>query len=96
MLRTSIIVTADIWALTECSFIIMFKLREVNGEVFGTKSGECSSLDRRRLAKLISQNSFFNYDRVFYFHPDIAEAQPVDWSDIGKPPAQRKSFTLLS
>ena len=68
----------------------MIKFREINGKLFNAEvwrvfiSGS-SSAGKTYFAKQLLSKNFFNYDKVFYFHPDIAEAQPVDWSDIGKP-----------
>lgn len=63
--------------------------------MFKTKQIDCFSSDIWRVfisgssfagktyfAKQLLDSNFFKYDRIYYFHPDIQEEFPVDWSDL--------------
>ena len=68
----------------------MIKFREIKSELFEQDiwrvfiSGS-SSAGKTFFAKQLLTKEFFDYERVYYFHPDIAEDFPVNWTDIGKP-----------
>ena len=44
-----------------------------------------SSAGKTHFAKQLLLENLFKYDKVYYFHPDIGEHFPVDWSDLKKP-----------
>ena len=68
----------------------MIKFREIESKLFDAEiwrvfiSGSSSAGKTHFAKKLLAQN-FFAYERVYYFHPDIAEDFPVDWTDLHKP-----------
>ena len=68
----------------------MIKFREIESKLFDAEiwrvfiSGS-SSAGKTYFAKQLLAKNFFEYERVYYFHPDIAEDFPVDWTDLGKP-----------
>ena len=68
----------------------MIKYREINSKLFDAEiwrvfiSGS-SSAGKTYFAKQLLMKNYFDYERVCYFHPDIAEETPIDWSDLDKP-----------
>ena len=68
----------------------MIKYREIQSELFGADiwrvfiSGS-SSAGKTHFAKQLLLNKFFDYERVYYYHPDINEDFPVNWTDLPKP-----------
>lgn len=68
----------------------MIKFREINSKLFEQDiwrvfiSGS-SSAGKTYFAKQLLTKNFFDYERIYYYHPDIAEDFPVDWTDVGKP-----------
>ena len=68
----------------------MIRFREIESKLFDAEiwrvfiSGS-SSAGKTHFAKKLLAKNLFNYERVYYFHPDIAEDFPVNWTDLGKP-----------
>ena len=68
----------------------MIKFTEIKSKFFDAEiwrvfiSGS-SSAGKTFFAKRLLSGNFFNYERVYYYHPDIAEDFPVDWTDLGRP-----------
>ena len=68
----------------------MIKYREIKSKLFGAEiwrvfiSGS-SSAGKTYFAKQLLLENFFDYERVYYYHPDINEDFPVDWTDLPKP-----------
>ena len=68
----------------------MIKFREIeskllDAEIWRVFISGSSSAGKTYFAKKLLSHNFFDYDRVYYFHPDIAEDFPVNWTDLGKP-----------
>ena len=68
----------------------MIKFREIeskllDAEIWRVFISGSSSAGKTHFAKTLLANKFFDYDRVYYYHPDIAEDFPVDWTDLGSP-----------
>ena len=41
-----------------------------------------SSAGKTYFAKQLLKSGYFEYDRIYYYHPDIQEDFPVDWDDL--------------
>ena len=68
----------------------MIRYSEIKSKLFDAEiwrvfiSGS-SSAGKTYFAKKLLANKFFNYERIYYYHPDIAEEFPVDWNSLKKP-----------
>ena len=68
----------------------MIKFTEKKGKLFDAEiwrvfiSGS-SSAGKTHFAKQLLSDNFFRCERIYYYHPDIAEDFPVKWDDLGKP-----------
>ena len=75
---------------TSCQTNQMIKYREIeskllDAEVWRVFISGSSSAGKTHFAKNLLSHKFFDYDRIYYFHPDIAEDFPVNWTDLEKP-----------
>ena len=60
----------------------MFRYKEVQlnfAEIFRIFISGSSSSGKTYFAKRLLEENFFNFSRVYYFHPDFHETSPVDW-----------------
>ena len=68
----------------------MIKFTENTGKIFDAEiwrvfiSGS-SSAGKTYFAKQLLAHKFFKYEHIFYYHPDLTEEFPTDWSDLEKP-----------
>ena len=68
----------------------MIKFTEKKGKLFDAEiwrvfiSGS-SSAGKTYFAKQLLSCNLFRCERIYYYHPDIAEAFPVTWNDLGVP-----------
>ena len=63
----------------------MIRYREINinsPEIFRIFISGCSSAGKTFFAKRLLESVYINPKRVYYFHPDIHEQQPVNWNAI--------------
>ena len=63
-------------------FIKMFRYKEVQlkfAEIFRVFISGSSSAGKTHFARRLLEAKFFDFDRVYYFHPDFHETSPVDW-----------------
>ena len=63
----------------------MIRFREVNinlEKIWRVFISGCSSAGKTYFAKRLLESQFFKCNRVYYFHPDIHESNPVDWDVI--------------
>ena len=63
----------------------MIKFKEINSlssDIWRLFISGSSSAGKTYFAKELLKSKFFNYDRIYYFHPDIEEDFPVDWDDL--------------
>ena len=44
-----------------------------------------SSSGKTHFAKQLLANKLFDYERIYYYHPDLGEEHPVNWSDLNVP-----------
>ena len=44
-----------------------------------------SSSGKTYFARELLAHKFFDYQRIYYYHPDLGEEFPVDWSNLQKP-----------
>ena len=44
-----------------------------------------SSSGKTHFAKQLLANKLFNYERIYYYHPDLGEEFPVNWDDLQVP-----------
>ena len=67
----------------------MLKFREINEsfpEIWRVFISGSSSAGKTHFAKQLLQANFFKFERIYYYHPDIQEDFPVDWSsEFDKP-----------
>ena len=66
----------------------MIKFTEKTGkfaEIWRVFISGSSSSGKTCFAKRLLSNNFFKYDKVFYYHPDVGELFPTDWSDLSRP-----------
>ena len=67
----------------------MLKYREVDlkfADVWRVFISGSSSAGKTHFARELLKAELFKYNRIYYYHPDIQEDFPVDWSDhISKP-----------
>ena len=66
----------------------MIKFTETKGkfsETWRVFISGSSSAGKTFFAKRLLQNNFFSFEKVFYYHPDVGELFPTDWSDLSKP-----------
>ena len=65
----------------------MIKFTETEGnypEIWRVFISGSSSAGKTYFAKQLLENNFFKYERVYFYHPDIAEDFPVKW-ELEKP-----------
>ena len=65
----------------------MIKYREYEwkfAEIFRIFISGMSSSGKTHFTYSLLKSGLFNFDRVYYFHPDFHEKSPVDW-DLNKP-----------
>ena len=65
------------------SFYKMFRYKEVQlnfAEIFRVFISGSSSAGKTYFARQLLEQNLFDFDRVYYFHPDFHETAPVDWS----------------
>ena len=65
------------------SFCKMFRYKEVQlnfAEIFRVFISGSSSAGKTYFARQLLEHNLFDFDRVYYFHPDFHETAPVDWS----------------
>ena len=65
--------------------MVIITYRELENVVFGPilrvyVAGSSGSGKTSFVRKLL-QSKLFNFDRIYYFHPDFYESSPVDWHD---------------
>ena len=63
----------------------MFKTKEIDcftSDIWRVFISGSSSAGKTYFAKQLLDSNFFKYDRIYYYHPDIQEDFPVDWSDL--------------
>ena len=61
----------------------MFRYKEVQlnfAEIFRVFISGSSSAGKTYFARQLLEQKLFDFDRVYYFHPDFHETAPVDWS----------------
>ena len=67
----------------------MLKFREINEsfpEIWRVFISGSSSAGKTHFAKQLLKANYFKFERIYYFHPDIQEDFPVDWSsEFDKP-----------
>ena len=67
----------------------MLKFREIREdypEIWRVFISGSSSAGKTYFAKQLLQAHFFKFERIYYYHPDIQEDFPVDWSsEFDKP-----------
>ena len=67
----------------------MLKFREIREdfpEIWRVFISGSSSAGKTYFAKQLLQANFFKFERIYYYHPDIQEDFPVDWSsEFDKP-----------
>ena len=67
----------------------MLRFREINEkfpEIWRVFISGSSSAGKTHFAKQLLQANFFKFERIYYYHPDIQEDFPVDWStEFNKP-----------
>ena len=62
----------------------MLKFKEVDikfSEIWRVFISGSSSAGKTFFARKLLEHSYINCDRIYYFHPDIQEAFPVDWEN---------------
>ena len=60
----------------------MFRYKEVQlnfAEIFRVFISGSSSAGKTHFARRLLETKLFDFDRVYYFHPDFHETSPVDW-----------------
>ena len=67
----------------------MLKFREIqedSPDIWRVFISGSSSAGKTHFAKQLLQADFFRFERIYYYHPDIQEDFPVDWSsEFDKP-----------
>ena len=69
-------------------FHSMIRYREINiksPEIFRIFISGCSAAGKTFFAKRLIQSNFIQSKRIYYFHPDFHEHNPVDWDAIYQP-----------
>ena len=67
---------------------LMIRYRELNinsPEIFRIFISGCSSAGKTFFAKRLIESSLIQTRRIYYFHPDFHEHNPVDWDAIYQP-----------
>ena len=62
----------------------MLRFREINEsfpEIWRVFISGSSSAGKTYFAKQLLQSKFFKFERIYYYHPDIQEDFPVNWSN---------------
>ena len=70
------------------SLFKMIKFTEVKSkfaETWRVFISGSSSAGKTHFAMQLLAKNYFSYEKVFYYHPDIGESFPVDWSELNKP-----------
>ena len=65
------------------SFNKMFRYKEVQlnfSDIFRVFISGSSASGKTYFARRLLEQKLFDFDRVYYFHPDFHETSPVDWS----------------
>ena len=57
----------------------------LSAEIWRVFISGSSSSGKTYFAKQLLMENFFDYERIFYYHPDISETFPVKWQDLNKP-----------
>ena len=75
---------------TQCaSFREMFKIKQVNCEfapIWRVFISGSSSAGKTHFARQLLETKLFEYERVYYYHPDIDETNPTNWENYLKVP----------
>ena len=62
--------------------IIMFRIREIKDDfpdIWRVFISGSSSSGKTFFAKKLIESSYIDFQRIYYYHPDIHERKPVDW-----------------
>ena len=62
----------------------MFKYKEIDSfseDIWRVFISGSSSAGKTYFARQLLQSNLFKYERIYYFHPDIQEEFPVNWSE---------------
>ena len=65
--------------------IKMIKIKQIesfSSDVWRVFISGSSSAGKTYFAKQLLNSRFFQYDRIYYYHPDIQEDFPIDWGDL--------------
>ena len=71
------------------SFREMFKIKQVNCEfapIWRVFISGSSSAGKTHFARQLLETKLFEYERVYYYHPDIDETNPTNWENHLKEP----------
>ena len=63
----------------------MIRIKEIDSlssDIWRVFISGSSSAGKTYFAKELLNSRFMKYDRIHYFHPDIQEDFPIDWSDL--------------
>lgn len=58
------------------------KIEALSSDIWRVFISGSSSAGKTFFAKQLLNSGFFQYDKIYYYHPDIHEDFPVDWNDI--------------
>ena len=67
------------------SFREMFKIKQVNCEfspIWRVFISGSSSAGKTYFARQLLEKKLFDYERIYYFHPDIDERNPTNWEEF--------------
>ena len=62
----------------------MFKIKQVNCEfapIWRVFISGSSSAGKTHFARKLLEAKLFNYERIYYYHPDIDERNPTNWEN---------------
>ena len=65
--------------------IKMIKIKQIesfSSDVWRVFISGSSSAGKTYFAKQLLNSRFFQYDRIYYYHPDIQEDFPIDWGNL--------------
>ena len=63
----------------------MIQIKNVNSlssDIWRVFISGSSSAGKTHFAKQLLKSGYFEYDRIYYYHPDIQEDFPVDWDEL--------------